>query len=291
MSKYTTELRFICENACGYTESQGYDKTEEIIAQSRSKIFDFNYPIFDESYREVLETKIIKHFYLREIGTETVGVFKFLLNRKMNEIMPLYNQYYESALIEFNPLHDMDYKIQHEGSEEGEHADNEDNIYNRTNTLKDTGTNTLVIDGTKEETTHEDTTTEASKSRTTTDKYNDTPQGGLTGVQSDAYLTNVRIIDESVSEDSDTDRDLASTIDNDETQTRTLNETHTTTRQDTHDINKGGTFSNSDEYVNHVFGKFQGASYSRLLLEFRETFLNIDMMVINDLNDLFMGVW
>ena len=28
-----------------------------------------------------------------------------------------------------------------------------------------------------------------------------------------------------------------------------------------------------------------------MILEFRETFLNIDMMVINDLSALFMGVW
>lgn len=291
MSKYTTELRYICENACGYKESQGYDKVEDIIAQSRSSIFNFNYPIFDENYREVLETKIIKHFYLREIGTETVGVFKFLLNRKMNEIMPLYNQYYESALLEFNPLHDMDYRIQHTGSEEGEHADNEDNTYSRNDSLRDTGTDTLVIDGTKVEDTHEETGNETTGERNTIDKYSDTPQGGLTNLQNDAYLTNARIIDETTEGTSDTTRDLDSTIDNDETQTRTLNETHTRTRTDTHDINKGGTFSNSDEYVNHIFGKFQGMSSSRLLMEFRETFLNIDMMVINDLNDLFMGVW
>ena len=33
MSKYTTEVRFICETAAGYTESQGYDKVEEVIAE------------------------------------------------------------------------------------------------------------------------------------------------------------------------------------------------------------------------------------------------------------------
>ena len=62
------------------------------------------YPIFDENYRETLDTKILKHYYTREIGFETVGLWKFKLNTKMNEIMDYYNQLYESALLEFNPF-------------------------------------------------------------------------------------------------------------------------------------------------------------------------------------------
>ena len=49
--------------------------------------FDFkmtDYPIFDENYREVLETKILKHFYFREIGFETFALWKFKLNEKLN---------------------------------------------------------------------------------------------------------------------------------------------------------------------------------------------------------------
>ena len=65
MSKYTTEVRFICETLAGYDESQGYNKVEDIIADARPKIFDFDFPIFDESYRNVLETKIIKHYPLQ----------------------------------------------------------------------------------------------------------------------------------------------------------------------------------------------------------------------------------
>ena len=32
-------------------------------------------------------------------------------------------------------------------------------------------------------------------------------------------------------------------------------------------------------------------SYAKMLKEFRETFLNIDMMVIESLSDLFFGLW
>src|SRR4051794_8476966 len=60
---------------------------------------DTPYPIFDESYREKLNAKIIDHYMLHEIGTETVGKFRRALNRKMREIMPIYNQLYKSEQL------------------------------------------------------------------------------------------------------------------------------------------------------------------------------------------------
>jgi hypothetical protein len=60
---------------------------------------DDAYPIFDEAYRATLNRKIIDHYFMYEIGHETIGQFKFALNRKMREIMPLYNQLYKSEAL------------------------------------------------------------------------------------------------------------------------------------------------------------------------------------------------
>ena len=57
------------------------------------------YPIFDEAYRPILNRKIQDHYFMYEIGQETMGQFKFALNRKMREIMPLYNQFYASEKL------------------------------------------------------------------------------------------------------------------------------------------------------------------------------------------------
>ena len=108
MSKYTTELRYICETYAGYDESQDYTKIDDIIANSRTKIFDFNFPIFDENYRSVLETKIIKHYYTREIGFETVALWKHFLGVKMNEIMESKLPLIYSAAISYDPLVNVD---------------------------------------------------------------------------------------------------------------------------------------------------------------------------------------
>lgn len=70
--------------------------------------YDLNmrdYPIFDEAYRPVLNGKILNHYRFREIGFETPGLFKYYLNMRLNEIMPFYNQYYRSTLLEIvDPL-------------------------------------------------------------------------------------------------------------------------------------------------------------------------------------------
>lgn len=50
-------------------------------------------------------------------------------------------------------------------------------------------------------------------------------------------------------------------------------------------------YTNVDDYLEHVYGKRGSATYSQLLQEYRKTFLNIDMMVIDDLADLFINVW
>ena len=45
-----------------------------------------------------------------------------------------------------------------------------------------------------------------------------------------------------------------------------------------------------EDYVTHVSG-ISGITKAQALMLFRDTFLNIDMMVIGDLNVLFMGIY
>ena len=91
MSKYTTELRYIIES--------GYD-----LQALKS------YPIFDENYRQILNQYILNHFWLREIGAETVGEFDLFLTNTMNEIMPYYNGLFRMAMSEIDPLTNYKYK-------------------------------------------------------------------------------------------------------------------------------------------------------------------------------------
>ena len=114
MSKYTTELRFICENYAHLNKSEGYNSVKNILDNSWDKVFDFDFPIFDENYREPLCKKILRHFYTKEICEETVGLWKLRLEDRMNEIMPYYNQLYDSELISIEPL--VNYRVRTNGN-------------------------------------------------------------------------------------------------------------------------------------------------------------------------------
>ena len=61
MSTYTTELRYILESYAGLDSSTEYPSIDKVIEKSRAKLFDFNYPIFDEQYRSHLESLICLH--------------------------------------------------------------------------------------------------------------------------------------------------------------------------------------------------------------------------------------
>lgn len=279
MSKYTTELRFICETSAGLTDSEGYTSTRDIIEKSRAKIFDFDYPIFDENYRSVLETKIIKHYYTREIAAETVGLWKLWLDERMNNIMPYYNQLYKSELLEFNPLYDTD--ITTDSNRKINHEENSTDKNVRTDNINNKNTRT---DNLSTENSHEDHDTDSGTNDNLT-AYSDTPQNGLTGVTELNYLTNATKVNGSDNKKHDNNgsyntKNTGTQVD-DATQTGTVSNDGSGTKK----------YDNTDEYLEHVKGKRGTDSYAKILQEYRKTFLNIDQMIINSLSDLFMGVW
>lgn len=335
MSKYTTQVRFICETAAGLSESEGQTTIKQIIAAAIPSVFDFDFPIFDESYRNVLETKILKHYYTREIGLETVGLWKLKLDTKLNEIMPFYNQLYKSELIEFNPMYDVDLTRDHtlNRSEQTEQTGTEtaDATKNGTVDTKTSGTKTGTsrenIDVSENQETEQNSksdtdiknTTGSTSEETATgtkthyDKYSDTPQGSLQNVQNDTYLTNARMVNDNDTQTGKTtvsgsDTSTGSTTSDTSTTTNSTSETthmgnttdetsgtQNTTSADTEKRNATQTankeLTSLDDYLEHVKGKNGGVSYSAMLNEFRTTFLNIDMQVINELSDLFMNLW
>lgn len=263
MSKYTTEVRFICENKAGLDESAGANHVDEVLVKSWDKIFTSDVAIFDENYRATICKKILKHYYLREICCETVGIWLLWLNTKFEEIMPYYNQLYESAKLKFEPFYDTDYK----------------RTSGRTVASTESGNGSSSTSSTTEGTNTGKTTVSESGSSTgkSTDKYADTPQGALTNVENGSYLTNARIVDTSGSNSGESTTNVTGS---DSVTVNGTGESSSTGKKDTR-----------DDFSESVSGKVGGASYSKLLAEYRETFLNIDMMVIDEFKDLFFTLW
>ena len=243
MSKFTTEVRFICETANGQTESSGYDDVDEILTNVANKVMP-DYPIFDENYRLTLNKKILSHYYTREICAETVGLWKLWLGNRMREIMPYYNQLYKSQLLEFNPLYTVDLTTTHQRQFDEENKRTTSSS-NKTDNVSATNRNT-----------------------DRTDMYSDTPQGGLGNFDwGEQYLTNARKQNEANGDNS------------------VSNTASSGSGSDT------GTIANTEQYLQRVSGKQAGESFSELLLKYRKTFLNIDRQIIDDLSDMFFGLY
>lgn len=311
MSKYTTEVRYICETLAGLNESVGYADVEQVIKNCLPKVFDFNFPIFDESYRSVLETKILRHYYTREIGLETVGLWKLKLSTKLNEIMPYYNKLYKSELIEFNPLYDVDLirerKIEGKGTKDTENGENRsgsnntettqntENSQNNDSTVTETGGDKGTTNGTANGTQNQNS------SGNGTNMYSDTPQGAITDLQAGKYLTNATIVSDTntfAGASSDTTTQTTENTNNHDTENNSTVESSGsvdgTTESDFNSKMDGfsnTTLSNTEDYLEHVIGSNGGESFSKRLNDYRSTFINIDMMVINELEDLFFGLW
>lgn len=43
MSKYTTEVRYICERAAGLDESKGFNDVSDILDKAVGKVFNFHF--------------------------------------------------------------------------------------------------------------------------------------------------------------------------------------------------------------------------------------------------------
>lgn len=316
MSKYTTEVRFICETSCGMDHSEGYKSVNTIIDESLDKIFDFDFPIFDENYRKVLEHKILKHYYTREICCETVGLWKHFLDMKLNEIMPYYNKLYASELLEFDPLYDVDLTKDHRTDGHKNASINRETNGNDTNkvTSQDSGSNSFVHNSEEGGTQHSNGTTQDSGTQgdsgtdaiknTRWDTYSDTPQGALTGVINENYLTNARkIVDDGTGTTHSSTTTFGKKVENNDSTNfgKTVNVTGTDTFGRKNVTDGESEFTNTqtgtddifttEDYLEHVKGKSGGVSFSEMLLKYRETFINIDLMIIRELKDLFMGLW
>lgn len=192
MSLYTTEVRYICESLVDGTPRP----VDEIIGASAPYLFPIgeNYKtkkpfgsniipweFVDGTTTYYICRKILGHYYTREIGWETAGLWVFHINQHLAEIAPYYTQLVKATFNSIRGITDEELETLF-GDTDLSRVFTGD--YNDQNSGESTNTNT-----------------------TTADNYNldsDTPQNGLVAIKptSDsegmAYLSYARraIIDQ-----------------------------------------------------------------------------------------------
>ena len=187
--------------------------------------FDFglqDYPIFNESYREILNNNILNYYYENEIGFETPELFKRYLNNTLKLVMNKYNTLYKAQekLLE--------------------------NLLDNVN-LKERYTR-----GTTNSTSSESTSTSKNKNL-----FQDTPQGRLdfTELENQNWATNYSMANSNIGDNS------TSTGEGEEIFERVI------------------VGNNGNKYNIEVFK------------EIKNNFFNIDELVIEELQTLFMGLF
>ena len=185
--------------------------------------FDFglqSYPIFDESYRSTLNQNILNYYFESEIGVETPGLFKKLLNDRLQLIMNKYNVMYQaqSELLSKDLLRNVDLTETYTGEAESE-SESSSNGKNRR-------------------------------------LYQDTPQGKI----------NISDLD-----------------------TQQVYATDYTIDQSNNGSNIND--NSTSNYIKKIVGN-NGNMYSiDVYNKFISSFQNVDQLIINELSDLFMGIF
>lgn len=102
MSKYTITVKDLVRDY-SVSVDNGLTDIDTKLDKAREYIFDFTYPVIDEATKKRIEIAILKHYYMREIAFESVGIWKIKLNDRLNLIMPRYNALYNKQDLSLSP--------------------------------------------------------------------------------------------------------------------------------------------------------------------------------------------
>ena len=216
MSKYTYQLR----NVILFTSLEevkswltDYDLADYLTEDQIEVVTDAG--LFN---KDKLADRIINHYYMREIGVETIGLFKLKIKTKLDLLMEKYAPLIYTNSIEYDILVNEDYTETFNRSTSG------------SGSVTNTGSGLTVA--------------------------SDTPQGQISKatILAGQYATS----------------------------TAAGENTNSTT-----DTNSG-----TESFTRRVKGnRGISATYQAMIKQYRDNILTIYNDIINDLNDLFMGIW
>lgn len=241
-----------------YSFTPAYDNTQVTmelrqIVESGVDVWDFDYPSYYKGEEKAaFEKKVLDHYWLRQIGQETAGRWLHYFRARMREIMPYYIQLYKSQEL-MESIEDPFGNV------------------DITETYKETRSEETA--GTSETENRGSSSGSGTENRTHTEehtrKYSNTPQGSISNL--DNYLTEANV---ETANDGDT-----------------LTQSNEATTNATSTGTSTGTLTGETEHTYTKKGNQGVNTYAHDMKELRETFLNIDMMIINELKDLFLLVY
>ena len=236
-------------------------------------LFTFDYDFYSDNPKdkEAFEKLFIQWYYFREIGFETPERFKLKLQAKLNLIMPYYRQLamtewdkvrtVEQMMTSKNLKETTEHKQSIEGSNESESnatsSNNQSDSMNQSSTSSGSSTS----------------------SSSTNDKQSNLADGVAQASLTSGYLTSVsestNDSDTSVSSDGESNVSTSSQ--------GTSEQTGTTSGSNKQELMETTTFSSVGDVG------IQTPAYA--ITEWRKVLININQMIIDDCNELFMKLY
>lgn len=268
-------------------------------------LFTFDYDFYSDRIedKEEFEKLFIQWYYFREIGFETPEHFKVRLQSKLNLIMPYYRQL---AMTEWNKVRTVEQMMtsknlkettEHKQSIEGANQSeiNATSSNQQNDTMNQSSTSSGTSEALSSGTTTSTSSTSNSTTTSTTEKQSSLSDGVSQASLTDGYLTgvaesnntsNVKISDSSNGETSNTTNNTISSNDT----TNSSNNSQGTSEQ-----NEKSTGSNKQELTEsttfHSVGDVGIQTPSYAIAEWRKVLININQMIIDDCNELFMKLY
>ena len=239
-----------------YTNTKITAELRELV-ENGVDIWDFEYPsYYTGADKTAFEKKVIDHFYFRQIGQETPARWLHYFRSRVREIMPYYLQLYKLE-ENFAKIEDPfeSYNLTEEYTE----------------TVEGNGKTTVNSDTSSTATTTGDSTKTDNTDREGVKKFSNTPQGTISNI--DSHLTEATVDDEKL------------------TQNQSENSTGTSTATGSA---TDETESENSQTVTHKLERYGNIGVQPLgqeIVTLRNAFINIDQMIINDLNDLFIQIY
>lgn len=151
MSKYTMQLKTVCdivgrENVEEWFKS--YDLSDYLREDEIQTILNNN--VWNKNK---LAKKIVDHYYMREIGLETIGLFKHYVKVYMQEIMEEKLPLIYSNAIKYDPLVNVDYtetftrEIENIGESNSESSNNSSGLGINSDTPEGQISKTEILEG------------------------------------------------------------------------------------------------------------------------------------------------
>jgi hypothetical protein len=257
MSSYTMELReYIDELLVPESIPTINDKLEK----ARKLIFNFDYPIFDQDYKPIFERHFLRNFYMREIGYETEGLFKFYLENWLSINMPYWNKMFESELLVYNPLQNSLMDVTHTKKNDG-NTKGTNNSTAKNDSLSGNDSNSTVTDN---------SFNRSLESNNPDSRLAITTQDGKGVIE---YASGI----------------------NEETNTNSTSTTNhsggSNSSTSSGSVNTNSTINEVEDFVQHRAGKIGVQTFPKMIQEHRQALLRIEKQIFEEMNQLFMLVY